>query len=427
MTLAILAVLVAIVASVALSEQVALKQQIYRQDQLRARLAAQAGIQRAIEVLSDESASGTTTNLSSGGASGSNANLPGATTLQDDWATIGSTGNDRFQLRNSSFRMQILDASSRVNLNTATTQQLNGLPLLQEQIDSILDWRSTGEGARPDGAKDAYYNGLPNPYNAALHGFSTVSELLDVRNFTPADLYDAPTNQPLNGQQLPTFADGRTPTLAEVLTVDSQSPAVNQQGRTKTALSSLTQQRFRQLFGRQLGNALFNARRSTTWAQILRAAPGLNTTQFRNLLNNYYIGTSTQAGKVNVNTASAAVLQTLPGITADLATSIVNQQSTGITQLGNILNLPGLTTIRSVQNVIDNVSINSNVFVVRVIGTAGKVQVPLEAVLSVGTAQSGQAATVKILRMEEQPFNDMTGRWGWQSTTNNDITLEAGS
>jgi len=426
-TLAILTALVAIVASVAATEQVALKEQGYRSDMIQARLMANAGIQRAVEVLSDESASGNTTTTQGSGSSGSNANLPGATTLQDDWATLGTTGNDRFVLKNGSFRLQILDAASRVNLNTATAQQLQALPLLQEQIDALTDWRTAGETAKPDGAKDAYYNGLQNPYDASLTNFSTVSELLDVRYFTPADLYDPPVNQPLGGVTLQDFADGRTATLGEILTVDSNSPAVTQQGSNKTALSGASLQTLTRAGYGPIAQTLFNARRDTTWAQIIRSVPGITTGQLRNLLNNYYVGTSTQAGKINVNTASATVLQTIPGITQDEAQTIVNQQSTGYTSLGSVLTIPGLTTVRSVTNTIDQLAVNSNVFIVRVIGKVGNAVVPLEAVLSVTVAPSGQNETVKILRIEDQPFNDMTGRWGWQTDTNNDVDLEAGS
>jgi type II secretory pathway component PulK len=180
-------------------------------------------------------------------------------------------------------------------------------------------------------------------------------------------------------------------------------------------------------FNRAGAQALFNARRDTTWAQIVRTAPFISTAQFRNLLNNYYLGSSTQAGKINVNTASQAVLQTVPGITSDEATSIVNQQSAGITSMGNLLNLQGLTSVRTAAPIVDLLTVHSNVFLVRVIGTAGQAQVPLEAVVSVTTPTNGQSATARILNIETPPFNDMTGRWGWQTQTTNDVPLEAGS
>lgn len=169
-TLAILAGLTAIVASVALSQRFVIKAEAHSLEEQRARVAAEAGIQRAVETLCDAGSSGSTAAPTAGVNSGSNVNSGSATTLQDDWAMLGSTGSDRFQLKDSSFRLQILDASSLVNLNTATQQQLQNLPLTTEQIDSLLDWVSAGENARSDGGKDSYYNALSTPYDASwLH------------------------------------------------------------------------------------------------------------------------------------------------------------------------------------------------------------------------------------------------------------------
>jgi type II secretory pathway component PulK len=426
-TLAILTVLVAIVASVAATEQIAIKQQANRNDMAKARAIAEAGIQRAVEVLSDEGASGTTTNTTGNSSAGSNSDLPGATTLNDDWASLGTTGNDRFVMKYGSFRMQILDAASRINLNTAALAQLQNLPLLQEQIDSLLDWRSAGETARSDGAKDAYYNGLTNPYDASLVNFSTVSELLDVRYFTPADLWDTPVNQPLNGVALQDFPDGRTPTLAEMLTVDSSSPSVNTQGTAKTALSRVNLQTLSRGPFAAIAQRLYNARTSTTWAALIRSVPTISSGQLQNLLNNYYLGSSTQAGKINVNTANATVLQTISGISQDEAQTIVTNQTTGYTSLGSIMTIPGLTTVRAASAVVDQLCVNSSAFIVRVIGKSGSATVPLEAVLSVTPGASGQYATVKVVRIEDQEFSDMTGRWGWQTDSQNDVQIEAGS
>ncbi|HWD37546.1 MAG TPA: type II secretion system protein GspK [Fimbriimonas sp.] len=419
-TLAVLTVLVAVVASAAVSEKVTIREEISRLEQRRAMVTAEAGIQRAAEVLADEGTT-TTTNVNSNATLGSTANQAGATTLQDDWATLGNSGNDRFVLRNSSFRLQILDAAARININTAAQAQLQKLPLLPEQIDAILDWRSAGENARPDGAKDSYYNGLPNPYDASLQPFATVSELLDVRYFTPADLYDPPQNQ--TSTPLVNFPDGRTPTFAEIFTTDSSSQNVNQQGNNKQNLRNVNLNQLRRGQFASIAQQLFNARNNTTWAAVIRACPTMNTNQLRSLLNTYYVGNVNATGKINPNTASATVLQTIPNLTEDEAQSIVNQQSTGFTQLGDILNVPGMTNVRAAANFVDAFGIKSQNFIVRVIGTAGSTSVPLEAVVSV-TPQNG-TKTVKILRMERQPFSDMTGRWGWPSSTNNDVTLEA--
>jgi DNA uptake protein ComE-like DNA-binding protein len=305
------------------------------------------------------------------------------------------------------------------------------LPLSTEQQDALFDWTSTGETARADGAKDAYYNALTNPYDATLGPMSTLTELLDVRYFGPADLYDPPTNSSASNP-LPNFPDGRTPTLNELLTVDSVSDMV---GTTGTALQPI-----RSISGRALGfgngnltsqqNAIRQAvASSTTWAQVIRAFPQMTSTMLRNLLNTYYVGTTaTPSGKINPNTATAAALQLIPNLNSSEAQQIVNQQTTGITTMGNLLTIPGMTTVNSARGLIDYFAVKSETFIVRVIGTVGSTNVPLEAIVKITPAAStATSATAQVLRVEDQPFHDMTGRWGWQSTTSNDVTLESGS
>jgi hypothetical protein len=155
----------------------------------------------------------------------------------------------------------------------------------------------------------------------------------------------------------------------------------------------------------------------------------MTSTMLRNLLNTYYVGTTaTPSGKINPNTATAAALQLIPNLNSSEAQQIVNQQTTGITTMGNLLTIPGMTTVNSARGLIDYFAVKSETFIVRVIGTVGSTNVPLEAIVKITPAAStATSATAQVLRVEDQPFHDMTGRWGWQSTTSNDVTLESGS
>jgi type II secretory pathway component PulK len=430
-TLAVMAGIVSIVASIAVSERFVTKAEAHSLETQRAKIVAEAGIQRAIETLCDESSSGTNGSTTSG-VNGSNSNLMGATTLQDDWALLGTTGADKFELKNSSFRLQVIDASSRLNLNTVTQTIALTLPFTTEQQDALLDWITPGETARPDGAKDAYYNALTNPYDATLGPMSSVTELLDIRYFGPADLYDPPTNQSASNP-LPDFPDGRTPTINEISTTDSVSAMVNQNGNNLRNLSTVNANDLRnfglgRLNSQQIAATLNSIHRATSWATLIRAFPALSSANLQTLLNTFYIGSAAPTGRINPNTASAAVLQTIPNLTPSEAQSIVNQQATGVTSLGNLLTIPGMTTVNSARGFLDYFAIKSQTFIVRVIGTVGSTDYPLEAVVNVTAPTAGAtSATAQIIRMEEQPFHDMTGRWGWESTTTNEVTLETGS
>jgi general secretion pathway protein K len=181
--LAALAGVMAGVAIYSMNQNDAVKTSINRSEKRRARIAAEAGIQYAlasIQTVADAPQDPVTTG--------------------DDWALLGSTGGETFTVGNESFRIQIVDNSSRLDLNTVTEAQLSNLPLTQEQIDSFLDWREADANPRLEGAKDEYYNELAKPYNTRLGRIQTVTEVLQIKGWTPDVLYNLQTNTVNSGR-----------------------------------------------------------------------------------------------------------------------------------------------------------------------------------------------------------------------------------
>lgn len=98
-------------------------------------------------------------------------------------------------------RIGITDEASKLNLNTATEEQL--LTLVggvvgadveidpQEIVDAILDWRDTDSVPRAEGGDTEidYYRTLPKPYRVKNGYFDTVEELLLVKGVTGQVLY----------------------------------------------------------------------------------------------------------------------------------------------------------------------------------------------------------------------------------------------
>ncbi len=123
-------------------------------------------------------------------------------------------------------RFGITPESAKLNLNTASEQQLTALltPLLvelqidnpQDIINAILDWRDEDNEPREGGAENEYYNTLEPAYNAKNGRFDTVEELLLVKGVTAAVLYGEDVNR--NGildaneddgeASFPTYDDG---------------------------------------------------------------------------------------------------------------------------------------------------------------------------------------------------------------------------
>ena len=80
----------------------------------------------------------------------------------------------------------ITDEAGKVNLNTASEQQLVMLPgMTQQAADSIIDWRSPGETVTGLGAKSSYYSDLQEPYRCKDSPLESIEEALLVQGVTP--------------------------------------------------------------------------------------------------------------------------------------------------------------------------------------------------------------------------------------------------
>ncbi len=101
------------------------------------------------------------------------------------------------QIGNASYLVEVQDESGKVNINTASEQQIRALA---EAIgiepndaaiitDSIMDWRDTDKLHRLNGAEDDYYQALVPPYKAKNGRIETVEELLLVRGIRPEYFY----------------------------------------------------------------------------------------------------------------------------------------------------------------------------------------------------------------------------------------------
>jgi general secretion pathway protein K len=103
----------------------------------------------------------------------------------------------RLQLPDGTVEVRIADEGGKINLNAASEDllrnffsTLGGLTELQirTMVDSILDWRTSGDYPRPYGAKSSYYLNLDPPYVPKDAKFETVQELAWVRGFAASPL-----------------------------------------------------------------------------------------------------------------------------------------------------------------------------------------------------------------------------------------------
>lgn len=387
-TLGVLTSLVSILVATAATQITGMRAISNRLEARRARLAAESGVQHALTILLNQD--------------------PNATSQQDEWyATVGQLGDTEFSVGTASFRYQIIDAASLININTAPQAQLERLPLTQEQIDSLLDWREPGLEPRPEGGKDEYYNQLTIPYNAKLLSFTTLDELLLVKGFSADVIFNGQEDLASTALQLTPKPDGSQPTIYDLCTVDSVSGNGGQQLPNISQVANV-QQLVAVGIPPQVAAQIFAQRAQLTSYNALLSVPGLNEQTARTLVSSFSVGNNaTLNGRINVNTASQAVLESIPNMQPDVASAIVSRQGTAVAQLGELFDVPGFT-LEVARDSLDLLTTNSQRFIVRVMGMAAQVRVSLEALVSVS------ANGVQVLKITQLPFADMRGRWAWE-------------
>lgn len=235
----------------------------------------------------------------------------------------------------------LVDEASKINLNTASVEMLEALPgMTSELAASIVDWRDEDSETTENGAEDEIYARLNPPRRAKNAPFETVEELRLVHGATVQILFgeDANLNGVLDlnendGDTSPPYdnGDGRLDAgLLEYVTVYSQVPATAPDGSQRV---NITTQQGRQqlpeaigeLLGEDRAKEIANAVAGGNVNSVLRfyADSGMTADEFA--LVHTYLSASNEAqeGLINVNTASEAVLECIPGIGIDNASTLV--------------------------------------------------------------------------------------------------------
>jgi type II secretory pathway component PulK len=149
-----------------------------RMEAVRCKWACRAGIEKAKAVMNEDE----TENDS----------------LLDVWSDNPEDFND-VALDQCVFTVRVIDEASKLNINTATKEQLMGLPDMVEEIaDAIIDWRDTDDTPSGAGVESGYYESLTYGYMARNGPFRTIRELLQVKDVTEELFYGEDTN--LNGR-----------------------------------------------------------------------------------------------------------------------------------------------------------------------------------------------------------------------------------
>lgn len=320
----------------------------------------------------------------------------GGTTPPDLTAPPNTDTNGWTELGDCWFKLEIVDTASRLNINTATTSELLKLPSLQndyETVAAIADWRDSDDNetslSGSTGAESSYYESLDPAYECKNAPFDTIGELLLVRGITPQALYGRPSgtvnplsttgSSTLSRQTTGTSSDasvvdtsGSTTPLAELLTTYSKELNVASDGTARVNVTSANASDLQSKLGLSstLARALVSYRSSSTITSI---ADLLNISGFTRTImqqigdkvtvtNNRY-----RTGVVNINTAPAEVLATIPGVDQQTYTAVIEARENGtvFTGLNDLFQLTNLNRTQLI-TLVDHVCTKSSVYLVRV-------------------------------------------------------------
>lgn len=282
----------------------------------------------------------------------------------------------------------LTDENSKLNLNSATKSMLMRLPGADEiMADSIIDWRSATAKASTYGAKDEYYTQLNPPYKCKNGPFDTLEELLLVKGLTPQILYGEDAN--LNGILDPNENDGDAnfpPDNADgkldrgwypYITVCAYDMNAALDGTRRININQASSSQLRRLTQYGLSNSdisnivSYRRRNNNRFSNLgdLLNVTGMTNQKF-GAISDYITTTNNEklTGLINFNTAPKEVLELLPGMTPDIADTVIAKR-TGTTgafnNLGDIAETIGKS---SFQQLSDYVTVRSSQFTIQAVG-----------------------------------------------------------
>ena len=247
----------------------------------------------------------------------------------------------------------VVDEGSKLNLNNpdVTLEMLELLPgMTTEFAAAIIDWRDSNEDISSGGAENETYARLRPPYLCKNAPFDSVDELRLVNGATMQLLLgeDLNRNGILDPNEVDDNRDGvADPGILGYVTVYSREPNTRADGSARVNVNGNAQEL------QTLLEDTFGAARAGQITTTI-SPPGSPRRQFGSLLEFYLISGMTDVefnqieaditttadsvieGRVNVNTASAAVLTCIPGIGEDKAIELVNYRQSNTETVNSV-------------------------------------------------------------------------------------------
>ena len=364
-----------------------------RVEQLRCKWACRAALEKAVAVLNED--------------------LRESDCLTDLWSDNAEDFNDIY-LQDCWFNVRVIDEAGKLNINTATKDQLLCLEYMEEDVvDSILDWRDKDENPRTQGVEGGYYENMPYRYTIRNDSFKTIRELLLVKGVSEELFYGEDTNfngfldyHERDGDATPPY-DDKDDELdkgwIEYLTCHSYDNNMDVEGNRKVNINSGNERQLERSLGIKRSNAKWivdnrpnngyssigdlinkntpeqpSGSQTSGSGQNQNQAEPLDMQTFYEIADKITVSNDQQiAGKININTASVDVLTTLLGdddVALQLAQNIVAYRDTlayGMESIAEVMQVPSMTT-DIFKKIANDITTRSNVFTIRCFATADR-------------------------------------------------------
>jgi len=370
-------------------------------EQIRCKWASRAGVETVIGLLAEDDRA--------------------SDSFNDVWANSPADMNS-VALDGCVFSAEVVDEASKLNINTATKEQLLWIPDMTEEIaDSILDWRDGDDDIRQGGAEAGYYFNMPYGYMIRNGQFKTIRELLLVKDVTEGLLYGSSGDEYVSEYNKGwigyltcysycenTDADGNARVNINKANEKKLSQDLSiKRPQAKWIIENRSYQTIADLIAKQgQGGGGGGGNQQSSQNQNQRG--GGNSQQQKKQqqqskpldLNTLYTiadkitvtDAKTIAGLVNVNTASLTVLTALFEGDEQLALDVISYREgleSGIESVAQLYEVKSLTTDKA-KKYIDKVTTRSNIYFVRSTGNSELTQAvcKVEAVVDRGDEET---------------------------------------
>ncbi len=257
-------------------------------------------------------------------------------------STFWLIGRSNGDAMNDALVSGLICESSKLNLNTATQEMLEGLPYMTAELAAaIIDWRDEDDDISTNGAESESYLMRSPAYECKNAPFETIEELHLLIGADWNILYgeDANRNGILDANEndgAESFPednrDGRLDCgILEYVTIYSSEPNKDSDGEERININGEDSQELITLLQEKLGEDAANdiqqklGAGQTEYQSILQffVQSGMDADDFALIADRITISDESRKGLVNVNTAPQEVLACIPGIGTDNASSLV--------------------------------------------------------------------------------------------------------